>query len=321
MTYAEIQRTLRIVRKIWGRYSEGRPRDRVLRELGLETNLAGLPWTTQIVGYGIGPKIKERKRLDTWALRFYVRRKIAPSRLGKDDLIPKRLHLKVAGKYLVTDVITQTRPFVAQVAVQPGDRVSHLAGKAGLIGLGVRSTNGGGLLILSCSHVLAPRNHLRPGVNIIESPPLPSPTNPTNRIGELASFKLEIDAATCRPDAGVTFPIASVDGTTIRSLFDPENLGLRGRKVWRLDRSGTRVEGTLESFDDQEVDLHDGQAPVQFTRVIRYKTPNSRGDSGGAVIDQATNQLVGLHFAGDGSNTGLISQALPIFRSLRIKLQ
>jgi hypothetical protein len=162
-------------------------------------------------------------------------------------------------------------------------------------------------------------------VDAIESPPAPGSTV-VNRIVVLKSSVpfttvSTVDAATCKPDAGVNFPIAQVDGVAVTGLWNPttDTLPLKDRQVWRLDQNQKRVDGEIIAVDSQNVDLLDGLPKVHFEGVIRYQAPNQGGDSGGAVIDTLTNQLMGIHFAGNGSE-GLFCVALSCFTALSLKL-
>jgi hypothetical protein len=231
--------------------------------------------------------------------------------------------------YLPIDVIEQSSPFYAQKMVQAGDPAAHISGEAGVLGVGVRSSDDGSPLLLGCAHVFAPRNHRAPppAANIIEAPPAPSSPSLANRIGTLKLFTQfgaanTIDGATCAPDAGTTFPIATVAGQVLTGIWDPTvNTGpLAGRKVWRLDQTGKRVDGEIIGVEAHDVDFLDGFPSVHFTSVIRYQASNQGGDSGGAVIETLTNQLMGLHFAGDGGSQSLFCLASLIFKTLRIKL-
>jgi hypothetical protein len=317
MKLSEILFLLRQIRKASRRKRKVRDR----RETGFEH----VPWGTQIVGYGIGPKVRDGKVVEDHALRIYVRRKLAPTRLLKSELIPKRVRVRSLNRYLPTDVIEQPLPFQAQGAVGPSSQACHVAGPPGVISLGVLSATDNSPVLLSCAHVFAPRDHMNLPVDAIESPPAPGSTV-ANRIGVLKSSVpfttvSTVDAATCEPDAGVTFPIAQVDGVAITGLWNPatDTSALTGRQVWRLDQNQKRVDGEIIAVDSQDVDLLDGLAVVHFEGVIRYRAPNQGGDSGGAVIDTLTNQLMGIHFAGNGAE-GLFCVALSCFNALSVKL-
>jgi hypothetical protein len=317
MKHSEILSLLRQIRKVSTRKRKGRGS----RETGFER----LPWGTHIVGYGIGPKIRDGKVVEDHALRIYVRRKLAPNRLPKSVLIPKRVRVRSLNRYLPTDVIEQSQPFLAQVAVGASSQACHIAGPPGVISLGVLSATDNSPLLLSCAHVFAPRDHMNLPVDAIESPPAPGSTV-VNRIGVLKSSvpftaMSTVDAATCQPDPGVTFPIAQVAGAAITGLWNPttDTSPLAGRQVWRLDQNQKRVDGEIVAVDSQDVDLLDGLARVHFEGVIRYRAPNQGGDSGGAVIDTLTNQLMGIHFAGSGAE-GLFCVGLSCFKALSLKL-
>jgi hypothetical protein len=324
MKHDEIMSVLGQVHKIWQRHKDGRPGERSLTALDRQSNLARLPWHTQIVGYGVGTKLRQGKAVGGEALRLYVRRKVAPNRLLKQDRIPKRAYFRPLKKYLPTDVIEQSRPFFAQAALQAGSAVAHVSGPAGLIATAVLDNDDNSTLLLSCAHIFAPRNHM--DSNVIESPPAPGSTI-INRIGVLDTFsqfsaQSTIDAATCTPDPGVTIPVAQVNGQRLAGIWDPDTnpAPLPERRVWRIDQNGKRVDGVIAGVDSQDVSYFDGFPPVHFQGVIRYTAPNQAGDSGGAVVDTLTNQLLGVHFAGDSGTQSLFCLASLVFPALGIKL-
>lgn len=333
MIYSDVLSVLNHVSKIWKQHRNGRPSERVLQALDAETNVARLVWQKHIVGYGVGPKIRDGHVVAEHALRLYVRRKIAENRLSPGVRIPKRLHLRKLHRYMPIDVIEQGRPFCAQRAVQPSDPAAHISGPAGIIGLGVLSNDDGSPVILGCAHVFAPRDHMAPGplaANIIEAPPAPTSNSLANRIGTLKLFTQfsddnpnTIDAATCTPDTGITFPIAMIAGQSLAGIWDPSaDAGpLRGRKVWRLDQQGNRVDGEVIGVDAQDIDFLDGLPRVHFQPIIRYQARNQGGDSGGAVVETLTNLLMGLHFGGDGVDQSLFCLASLVFPALNIKLR
>jgi hypothetical protein len=194
------------------------------------------------------------------------------------------------------------------MSIQAGDKIAHVRGGAGLVALGVRAVDTGAPLLLSCAHVLAPRDGMFAGPvdgNIIEAPPILDSDSLSNRIGTLKEFVTfepdhnTIDAATCTPDPGLDLPIGVVSGHLVTDVWDPTVPGtqIAGRKVWRIDSQGDMIEGEILFVDSQLVTLSDGEGKVRFSSILRYRAPNSAGDSGGAVVDALTNQLVGLHFA------------------------
>ena len=198
-----------------------------------------------------------------------------------------------------------------------------------MIGLGVLDDDNKPL-ILSCAHVLAPRDKvLDPAADkdqIVEAPPILNSSNPANRVGLLKWFiELEaeslVDAAVAQLDDDVTIPISVLNGVAISGLWKaPANDGdFYDRSVWRIDQHGTQIMGNLRQRDSRTVSLHDGFADVTYKNFILYRALNSPGDSGGAVIDAATHQLVGIHFGGDGFHESWLCEASLIFPALGLK--
>jgi hypothetical protein len=166
-----------------------------------------------------------------------------------------------------------------------------------------------------------------PNSHPVGAPPISHSSSAANRIGlvqDFTQFGVDnmIDAAVCAPDPGVTFPIASILGQTISAVWDPSIYTgpLEGRAVWRLNQQGQRVDGQILYVDSQTIDFLDGLPDVCFNTIIRYQAPNTGGDSGGAVIETLTGNLMGLHFAGDSGNQSFFCLASLIFQTLNIKL-
>lgn len=322
MTLPEINSILERIERIAKRHAKGAPSERVLAALDRETNLGRLNWREHIVGFGIGPKMRRGRQTHDYALRLYVPRKVASARLRPHERIPKRLHLRRLHRYLPVDVIEQSKSFRAQVAVQSSGIAAHFHGEPGVISLAALSTADNSQVLLSCAHVFAPRNRLLPqkSDNIIQSPPQ------IQRIGILRDFTVfglanTVDAAVCTPDTGVTCPTATVAGHSIPSVFDASVVAPLGRQVWRIDSLGNRIEGTITAVDHVSVDFHDGFDSVPFQTILRYHALNRGGDSGGAVIDTLTDQLVGIHFAGDDGTESVMCLASLVFSALSLKLR
>jgi hypothetical protein len=324
MDYQESMAILDAIERIWTSFRDGPP-SAVREHLEAETNLAQLPWHKEIVGYGIGPVRRANSSRICDGLRLYVRP--GAFLLSREPKIPERVRLRRLGQSLPVEVIEQ-QPVRAQTAVKPGDVAAHTSGPEGILGVGVLSQDGAPLL-LSCAHVFAPRDHMAPGPlkdNIIEG--RPGPPSPAVRLGTLQDVTAfgdsnTIDAATCAPDPGTTFPIASIAAETLSGVWDPTvNTGpLSGRKVWRLDQTGARVEGEIVGVDAQSVNFLDGFPDVSFHGIISYLAPNAGGDSGGAVVETLTGHLMGLHFAGEGGSQSYFCLASLIFKTLNIKFQ
>jgi hypothetical protein len=219
--------------------------------------------------------------------------------------------------------------FTAERDVRAGDQVTHVSSMPGVIGVGVTAQDNTRLL-LSCAHVLAPRDkriRTNPELNIIASPPLENAESTPNRIGVLQKFTnfekdmvYMADAAVAKLDDEVILPPAVIAGDRLTGTWQApdDDADFRGRKVWRINRHGQRTEGVLVGYDAQEVSFPDGDK-VEFESVVRYETTSDSGDSGGAVVDVLTGKLVGLHFAGDKVKHGLICLASIIFPAFGLR--
>jgi hypothetical protein len=220
--------------------------------------------------------------------------------------------------------------FVGQRSIGAGAPLTHVRGTPGLAGLAVRTRDTGITVLLSCAHVLAPRDAVSSATdNVIESPSASGTAQPLNRIGVLQTFVPfgstgnTIDAAICSIDAGIDATVGLLAGETVTQIWEmsPTDPPLKGRDVWRVDQNGGRMPGRIAGkLEAHTVRFHDGFDPVPFESVVRYIAPNSSGDSGGAVIDALTGRFVGLHFAGDGIDQCLLCLAVLMFSALNIRL-
>src|SRR3989338_2088245 len=110
---------------------------------------------SNVVGIGIGEKIKDGKRVGRTCLKVYVEKKIAKEKLSKSDLVPPHI------SEVETDVIEvgKIRCLASnRMRARPargGASIGHYKITAGTLGCLVRDKKSGKTLILSNNHVLA----------------------------------------------------------------------------------------------------------------------------------------------------------------------
>ena len=288
-----------------------------------------------ILGYGVGPKMVEGARIPSEiCLVFFVRKKLAKSRLHNSVTIPKRLLLETRGVRVVTDVQVWGKPPVSHGAIVSGSAVGDVAGNVGTITLAVRDSSTGDPLILSCSHVLAACGKGEVG-DEVDSPPDASSDPGSKLVGRLLRFT-EIDPRSLENavDAAVAEIVKGVSlSNKIPGIGIPtgiRDLTLAGGAVidqFQVRRAGaitplaagtirhlhvsTRI--TYSQLNDQR---------VHFVDLVQYDVGAEEGDSGAAVIDSTEeNNVVGMHIAGlpDGS-ASLFTHIRFVFDSMNVAL-
>jgi len=121
-----------------------------------------------VVGLGIGYKLRGRQETDEISIVVMVRQKLSPLFLSKEDMIPPELD------GVGTDVIEvgELRPLQARTErIRPtpgGVSIGHYQITAGTLGCPVYDEASGARLILSNNHVLANRNDGRIGDPILQ---------------------------------------------------------------------------------------------------------------------------------------------------------
>src|SRR5437879_1694569 len=170
--------------------------------------LGGLLWNDSVLGYGIAEKRTGGIPSGQFSVRFYVRNKVAKSRLRSLWRIPPILQLshKKSGMppwKILTDVVSMPEIPRLQRLLSPGQSIGHFSGSEGAIGVVVDGADG--RFVLTCAHVAAPP--IATAGDSIESPADNDKKPGPNTMGQLhAWFALdsandnEIDAALIRPD-------------------------------------------------------------------------------------------------------------------------
>src|SRR5438034_341019 len=87
------------------------------------------------LGFAVSEKrVKEKRLPDEFCLTFFVRRKLAESRLRNGTKIPKRLQLQTTESRVLTDVLELGQMHRAHSRVGPGALIGHGAGTAETVG-------------------------------------------------------------------------------------------------------------------------------------------------------------------------------------------
>jgi len=284
------------------------------------TEFAALAASTKrhenVVGVGIGPKVKNGKLTTTVSIRFYVEKKIATK------AVPTSVRLPASIEGVPTDVIETGRLFaqappIAQQRLRPAKGGCSVGFQgvgfvmAGTFGCLV--TDGTNRFILSNNHVLANENALPLNSPIFQPGTLDGGVVPTDRIARLKKFikikKLPannlIDAAIAqldRPKLAVPIILPQVGALSTAAPL-PAAVGMRVHKHGRTT-SYTRGHITDVSADvNVTYDFGVARFINQIVIVGDAGSFSDSGDSGSLIVTRPQNRATGLLFAGSSSHT------------------
>ena len=260
-----------------------------------------------IVGAGVAEKITEGQKTGTLSLCFYVRKKVPPSRMKIEKMLPPVMAAP-NGEAIFTDVIEIGKvvpqaggPFFQAAPIRSGYSVGHLKITAGTLGAVV--TRGKKQYLLSNSHVLANSGQGKRN-DAIYYPGPDDGGKKSDTIGKLSffkpfetgeSFNNEIDAALAEILAeklvDVNYKIHGAK--TPLKIADPQ----RNMRVVAMGRTSGKVKSVVRDTDFRILVNYD-IGVVGFKGQVRCDNYTTGGDSGSIVVDQETGAIVGLHFAG-----------------------
>jgi hypothetical protein len=297
---------------------------------------SGWGWRDNIIGVGVGVKQTGGKRTkDADCVTLFVRQKLPPSRLRRSELVPEWLELESGHGRVLTDLIALGSRPVAHAArvrpLQPGAEIGHSRGGRGTLGPIVRRIGRNEKLALSCSHVLALSGRLFDGIVDIEQPVTDGSDNTNDLVGRVLdgfSVLKSGSSASNRDDVAIAKLSVTADpallttGTTplTASTLSRFPVGTRTRLqgVVTTDAPG-RVLAHGATFTIGEMPFVNGEVP--FTGLIAYETRCARGDSGAAVMQDGTQEVLGLHTAGIAEERfGLFQPIGPILARLGLEL-
>ncbi|SRR5579871_649918 len=288
-----------------------------------------------ILGYGVGPKVSEGGKSD-FCLVFFVRKKMAKSRIRELTEIPRRLMLETLGVEIQTDVQEWGRPPVAHSTLAPGGQIGDSFGHAGTITARVRDASSGLPLMLSCSHVLARGGEEASQGDLIESPVVPFAALGTNVVGRLSRFTVlsrnasdnDVDAAVAEPDPGVKLSNQLGDSVSISGIRDltddtietADSLNnLRLQKIGNVSHSLTGTLGNMHIATSIIYHEMSGDPILDFVELAELDCLSEEGDSGAPILDMQ-NRIVGMNIAGQADGSCLFIHIQKIFDRLMIAL-
>lgn len=187
--------------------------------------------------------------------------------------------------------------------VQAGDPIGHYFGLLGTLGLAVEDA-AGRRFALTCAHVVAP-HWTDPRNDSVESPPDGDGRAGDNVIGTVADWTvLEVNGVNtvdlalvaCEGVLLTNAPLALDAVPRFTSLPLADFGRLAGRHVTVHSYRGAQ-DAVVESLQD-DVFIDYSGTTFRFSNVLSYRAHVQGGDSGSAVYDPVSREVVGLHFAG-----------------------
>ena len=293
---------------------------------------ASLEWESMIRGFAFARKQVADRQTTELALRFYVQRKVAKSRLKSVYRIPPQMVMvRTRGETirLKTDVVELPAVPRSHRVVAGGHSIGHFIGRGGTLGCAAVASDATKYAV-TCCHVAALSGNANEG-DAIESPSDSDGAAGPNTMGTLidwtplsASSINSSDFALIKPKAGVELSNAELNltaGARFANYTIEEYQQLTNHAVTFESRRGT-VGGTIDSIHNYLRFAYD-EGVFAFGDVVRYAAAVEPGDSGSAVIDYATrSRVLGFHIAGDaGAGYALTSRNLMrAFRSYGLQL-
>lgn len=284
-----------------------------------------------IVGVGIGPKIRKGKTTATMSIRFYVEKKVAPEAVSRADKLPAKI------RGIPTDVVETGRLFaqvpIAQQRLRPakgGCSVGFQATSFVMAGtLGCLVTDGTSRFILSNNHVLANENALPLKSPIFQPGLLDGGVAPADRIARLERF---VRIRKLPADNHVDAAIAVLDSPRIASPLILPNVGALGSAtpvpatIGMLVHKHGRTTGytrghVIDVSADVNITYDFGAARFvdQMVIVGDAGSFSAAGDSGSLIVRRTGSRATGLLFAGSASHT-IANHIAEVLKALGVAL-
>ena len=276
-----------------------------------------------IVGVGISEKLVEGKATGEATVCFYVKKKLPPSRVNGENLVPQAISLP-GNKAVFTDV-KEIGPLRLEVTskvtpLQSGFSIGHIKVTAGTLGAIVR--RGGKLHVLSNSHVLAMSGKAKAGDPIVYPGVADGGAVPANLAATLTAF-VPFDtsgALVNRVDAAIAEIVSDrleAVNLAIHKAGVPLGTAVakRNMKLAKFGRTTGKTTGRVIDVNFRFTLNYPGVGPVGYIDQVLCTRYTDGGDSGSIVVDFDTGKIVGLHFAGaDGGS--VFNPIRPVMKAL-----
>lgn len=284
-----------------------------------------------IIGVGIGKKIVGGKETDEICVRVYVKSKMPEEILKPEFVLPKEI--EIMGRKIKIDVIEMETPkaFDAYThRVRPlmgGYSVGHKDITAGTIGAFVKASDGKPC-ILSNNHVLANNNLAKIGDAILQPGPVDGGSDPADRVATLKQFVPiktisyskymlgsyteadinQLDCALGEILPGIDYELRTAEYEYPHTVVEPSV----GMLVKKCGRTTGFTHGRITDISlDVAVAYGSGKSPpigLMEDQIMIVSTQSGAsfsagGDSGSGIVLEDGSAMVGLLFAGSGTET------------------
>lgn len=294
--------------------------------------------STNVVGIGIGEKVRDGRPTGVLALKFLVRIKYSQDQIPKGAMLPPEVNglptdVEQAGtlRRLVTAPVmpplpnprTRMRPAQPGCSVGFRDPNSQLV-MAGTFGALVK--RGQRLFILSNNHVLANENSLPLGSPIFQPGLLDNGDPNQDQIARLSRF-VALDVNANNKVDGAIAELVAPGLASKEILFIGEPNGKARAEVdmtvHKFGRTTDYRVGRVTSIEtDVRVEYDLGVLTFEDQVIIEGLNGqpfSAAGDSGSLILERGTNRAVGLLFAGSRTHT-VANHIDDVLRQLRVTL-
>ena len=286
----------------------------------LRRNEGKLLEKSNVVGIGIGEKVKGGFPQGRLCLKVYVEKKLIAKKLARNELIPREISrvetdVEEVGKIVAQGNSGRYRP------APGGASLGHYKITAGTLGCLVKDKKSGKVFILSNNHVLANSNNAKKGDPILQPGPYDGGKKPKDIIGYLENwieigFSKEanlIDSALARPKN------TSDVKPEIMMIGLPKGV-TRAKLAMSIQKSGRTTGYTTGKIKDisASVKVNYDNKVALFRNQILTTNMSQGGDSGSLVLDMKKRAVV-LLFAGSELVT-ILNPIATVFNLLNIQL-
>ncbi len=251
-----------------------------------------------VVGFGIGFKVKGGKKLDQLAIIVFVKKKVSKSGLRQHEIIPTKVDGELTDVQESGEIIACARTDKWRPA-PPGISVGHPLVTAGTFGCVV--LKGGIRKILSNNHVLANCNTASVG-DAIYQPGVADGGGPSDTLALLEDWVPIVfsDVANNLVDAAIADPINDADILDeILEIGIPVNVvePVLGMSVVKSGRTSAVTYGTITAVHATVSVSYGVSGTARFIDQIITDYMISPGDSGSLLLTYPDNEAIGLCFA------------------------
>ena len=266
--------------------------------------------SANIQGFGVSNRVSDDTEQRETALKIYVVKKYPLKTLRRRNMIivPKKLRLSCFDDAIPIDVEEIGR-LQFETGIKPGFGIATRSAK-GTLGAYVKKRDGSpGMYLLSCAHVIADAGRAAAGAEIFH------PDADGRLIAKLTDSADLHPSSTCIRNswdaaiAKVTNP--HVVTPTWRAIGRVTGFGGTITKRMKVTLVGARSkqnEGKVKDTDMVVTPLTfkhaDGtEKKYLFKNLVRCSPMSSPGDSGATVIASESRKIIGLHMAGNDSES------------------